>query len=244
MTILIVAEISATLTKNQHPDYTVVLGAGLMERKRMIDLKLPATFLCLARAEASKDFGTSSHERRVAALVYRLARQLGLPAGKARQLARAGILHDIGKLAVPVEVLQKTAPLSREEVALIKTHSSAGHHILRMPRNALVNLAAEIALHHHERFDGSGYPNGLVADAIPLPAQITSICDTYDALREDRPYRRGIPHDDTMRIIVNGDNRTKPCHFAPQVLSAFQVISDQAKMIFDTPIEQYAIGGA
>jgi len=209
----------------------------------MIDLKLPATFLCLARAEASKDFGTSNHERRVAALIYRLARQLGQPAGKARQCARAGILHDIGKLAVPVEVLQKTAPLSREEVALIKTHSQAGHRILSIPGNALITLAADIALHHHERYDGSGYPNGLAGDAIPLPAQITSICDTYDALRADRPYRRGLPHDDTMRIIVNGDNRTKPAHFAPQILAAFQNIGDRAKMIFDTPLEKYVMRG-
>jgi putative two-component system response regulator len=212
-----------------------------MERNRMIDLKLPTTFLCLARAEASKDSGTSSHERRVAALIYRLARRLGLPTKDARRFARAGILHDIGKLSVPVEVLQKAAPLSREEVALIKTHSEAGHRILSVPGNSLVNLAAEIALHHHERYDGTGYPNGLAGDEIPLPAQITSICDTYDALREDRPYRRGMPHDAAMRIIVNGDGRTKPSHFAPQILSAFQGISDRAKRIFDTPIGKYAI---
>jgi putative two-component system response regulator len=211
-----------------------------MERKSMLDLKLPTTFLCLARAEASRDFGTSSHERRVAALIYRLSRRLGLSTGEARQFARAGILHDIGKLAVPVEVLQKTAPLSHEEVALIKTHSQAGHRILSVPGNSLVNLAAEIALRHHERDDGSGYPDGLAGDAIPLPAQVTSICDTYDALRQDRPYRRGMPHDDAMRIIVNGDGRTKPSHFAPHVLSAFEGISDRAKRIFDTPIREYA----
>lgn len=206
----------------------------------MIDLRLPTTFVCLTRAEASKDFGTSSHERRVAALIYRLARRLGLPAGDSRQFARAGILHDIGKLAVPVEVLQKTAPLSGEEVALIKTHSLAGFRILSVPGNSLVNLAAETALHHHERYDGSGYPNGVAGDAIPLPAQITTICDTYDALREDRPYRRGMSHDDAMWIIVNGDNRTKPSHFAPQIHAAFQSISDRAMRIFDTPLGKYS----
>jgi HD-GYP domain-containing protein (c-di-GMP phosphodiesterase class II) len=96
-----------------------------------------------------------------------------------------------------------------------------------------MTLAAEIALHHHEKYDGSGYPFGLAGEDIPLPAQIAAICDTYDALRQDRPYRRGMAHDQAMRVIVNGDQRSQPAHFAPRIWAAFQKISHHARLIFD-----------
>jgi HD-GYP domain-containing protein (c-di-GMP phosphodiesterase class II) len=152
-------------------------------------LRLPATIACLTRAEARRDFGTNSHAKRVARIIQYVARQIGLSASESGQIASAAILHDIGKLAVPIDLLQKSAPLSAEEFALIKTHSQAGHDILAVPGNALMTMAATVALQHHEKYDGSGYPFGLVGEAISLPAQIAAICDSYDALRQDRPYR-------------------------------------------------------
>jgi putative two-component system response regulator len=196
-------------------------------------LRLPPTIACLTRAEARRDFGTNSHARRVARVIRYVARQVGLSAGDSSQIAAAAVLHDIGKLAVPIDLLQKSTPLSPEEFALIKTHSQAGHDILAVPGNALMTMAAGIAHQHHEKYDGSGYPLGLVGEAISLPAQIAAICDSYDALRQDRPYRRGLSHDEAMQVIVKGDGRLLPTHFAPRVWQAFQLINDSARVIFD-----------
>jgi putative two-component system response regulator len=157
---------------------------------------------------------------------------LGVSPDDAYRFAQATVLHDIGKLAVPIDLLQKSTPLSPEEFALIRTHAQVGHGILQIPDDPMMMLAAEIALSHHERYDGTGYPRGLSGEAIPLPAQIAAICDTYDALRQDRPYRRGLAHDDAMGVITLGDGRTKPEHFAPRVLSAFRSIADEVRKIF------------
>jgi putative two-component system response regulator len=195
--------------------------------------QMPAAIACLSRAQACRDFGTSAHADRVAMLITRLAREIGLSDVESRRIGSVAVLHDIGKLAVPMELLQKSTPLSPAEFALIKVHAQTGHEILSTPGDTLMTLAAEIALHHHEKYDGSGYPCGLAGEDIPLPAQIAAICDTYDALRQDRPYRRGLSHDQTMQVIVNGDQRSKPTHFAPRIWNAFQKISPHARLIFD-----------
>lgn len=207
-------------------------------------LRLPTIIACLARAEEHRDFGTNSHARRVAIMMYRLAQQVGLPKAESRQIASAAVLHDIGKLAVPIDLLQKSTPLSAEELALIRTHSNVGYEILTTRETSKLSVAADIALHHHERYDGTGYPEGLSGDAIPLPSQLAAICDVYDALRQDRPYRRGLSHVEAMGVVVNGDARTKPTHFSPRVSSAFQIIADQAKTIFDYPAKFVASSGA
>jgi putative two-component system response regulator len=195
--------------------------------------QLPAVIACLSRAEAFRDFGTNVHARRVAAIIEQVALQIGLPVEESRQIGEAAIVHDIGKLSVPIDILQKSSRLSPEEVALIKTHSQSGYRILQDTGDATATLAAIIALNHHEKYDGSGYPSGLKGEAIPLPAQITAICDIYDAVRQDRPYARGRDHDDAMRIIVQGDGRTLPQHFDPRVHAAFQQVSDHARSLFE-----------
>jgi putative two-component system response regulator len=194
---------------------------------------LPTAVACLSKAESFRDFGTNAHARRVAAMIQQVAVEMGLSDGESRQIAHAALLHDIGKLAVPIELLQKSTPLAAEELALIRTHCERGHDILSPSDDPLMKLAASIALSHHEKYDGTGYPHGLSGDAIPLPAQIAAVCDTYDALRQDRPYRRGMTHEDALNIIVNGDNRTTPQHFAPRAWSAFQEVSVKARSIFD-----------
>jgi putative two-component system response regulator len=199
----------------------------------MAPQSLPTTFECLSRAEACRDFGTNSHSWRVGGMVRHVGLALGVSPEDVRRFAQATVLHDIGKLAVPIDLLQKSTPLSPEEFALIRTHTQIGHGILHVPGDAMMILAAEIALHHHERYDGTGYPHGISGEAIPLPAQIAAICDTYDALRQDRPYRRGLAHDDAMGVITLGDGRTKPEHFAPRVLSAFQSVSDEVRRVFN-----------
>jgi putative two-component system response regulator len=149
-------------------------------------------------------------------------------------MALASHLHDIGKLGIPIEILQKSAPLTDEELALIRTHCRRGHEIMHSTTDPLMALASEIALHHHERHDGSGYPDGLSGAMIPIECQIALVCDTYDALRQTRPYRLGMSHNDAMHVLTSGDGRTKPEHFAPNVMVAFKRVSDTARSIFES----------
>ena len=194
----------------------------------------PVGLTCLSRAESFRDPGTNLHERRVILLIEMVANRLGIPPEMSYRIGQASLLHDIGKIAVPVDLLQKSTPLTAEESALIRTHCRRGYDILHWNADGLLQLASEIALHHHERHDGTGYPDGIAGDDIPLPCRIVSVCDAYDALRQDRPYRRGLSHEQAMNVLLQGDGRTLPRHFAPEVLSAFESLSDAARSIFDS----------
>lgn len=195
---------------------------------------LPMIALCLSKAEALRDYGTNAHQKRVSRMLETLARKLDLPADTCGEMTAAAVLHDIGKFAIPLDVIQKTAPLTHEEVALLKTHAAKGHDVLSGSEDGFLNTAAELAWAHHERFDGTGYPRGLRGDAIPLSARILTLCDVYDALRQDRPYRRGIAHTKALRIITEGDGRTEPEHFDPEILAVFCQVTDKIKMIYET----------
>lgn len=195
--------------------------------------ELPAVALCLTKAEALRDYGTNQHEKRVTRMVETLCKELAVPLEARREIACAALLHDIGKFAIPLDLIQKTAPLTKEEVALMKTHSAKGQEVLSVSDDAFLNLAAELAWAHHERYDGTGYPRGLKGDEIPLGARILTVCDIYDALRQDRPYRRGLSHSKAMDIILVGDGRTRPEHFAPDVLAASRSLATKFKMIYE-----------
>ncbi|MGB8275336.1 MAG: HD domain-containing phosphohydrolase [Alphaproteobacteria bacterium] len=186
--------------------------------------RLPAAARCLSRAEALHDFGTHTHAVRVGSMVRRLARELGMFPHAMEEIAQATMLHDVGKFALAIEILQKTAPLSGEEMALIKTHTVRGYELLSGTDEPFLDLAAMLAIQHHEHFDGTGYPYGLKGEEISPPSRLVNICDIYDALRQDRPYRRGHAHAEAMDIITNGDGHTMPSHFDPIVLSGFQKI--------------------
>lgn len=196
-------------------------------------IALPPAIAGLGRAQLVRDFRTSIHSTRVAKIIAALGTSLGLARDEVTEIAVASAMHDVGKFAIPIEILHKRDRLSRDEVTLIKSHAEVGHRILLTPGDRMSELAALIALCHHERFDGSGYPHGLAGGAIPLPAQIASICDIYDALREERPYRPSLSHEVAMSIILVGDGRTKPSHFAPRVLTAFCSLSEEIRQVFD-----------
>lgn len=225
-------------------DMSCAPGAYTLPQSALIaGQPLPPVVASLSRAELLRDLGTSSHERRAALIVHLTALELDLPAEQACSIAIASLLHDIGKIAVPIDLLQKSTPLTPEEDALIKTHCRRGHEILRSNVDPILALASEIALHHHECCDGSGYPDGLSGDDIPLAVQVSSICDGYDALRQDRPYRPGLSHENSMRILVEGDGRTLPQHFAPRVMAAFCRVSDKARVIIDTyDVKDHIVG--
>jgi putative nucleotidyltransferase with HDIG domain len=137
---------------------------------------------------ADRDASTEEHTRRVALLAARVAEELKLPAGLRRDLAVGGLLHDVGKLSVPLEILQKPGPLNDEEFAEIRRHPDAGRKLLD-ELGGFPQTVQRLVSDHHERLDGTGYPSGLKGDELPIETRILTVCDVYDALVSDRVYR-------------------------------------------------------
>jgi HD-GYP domain-containing protein (c-di-GMP phosphodiesterase class II) len=164
------------------------------------------SLLALANALEARDAYTRGHSERVASRARGLSLAAGLPTASADIVAQAGRLHDLGKIGVPEGVLRKAGPLTDEEWALMRQHPVTGAQIL-----APLEFFSDgmlIVRHHHERFDGSGYPDGLRGPAIPLGARIVAVVDVYDALTSDRSYRRGFAHDDVVERLRREAGRT------------------------------------
>ena len=142
-------------------------------------------------------------------------------------------MHDIGKVSIPSEILLKPGKLTAEEFALAKTHTTSGAKILQGSTSRYLQMAEQIAHTHHERWDGSGYPRGIRGEEIPSAGMIMNISDQYDALRSERPYKPGFSHEETFRIISEGDGRTMPGHFAPPVLEAFRDTGGEFRAIYE-----------
>ena len=175
--------------------------------RRVSELRLRETFV---------------HEQRVGALAFALATYLGLPPATCAAYRRAAELHDIGKIVLPDAVLEKPGPLSAEEFALVQTHTGHGHDILTASGGTELLLAAEVALSHHERWDGSGYPRGLRGTAIPAAARLVALCDVYAALREQRSYKAALSHEAACHWLLNGGAAAKGFHsdqFDPDLLA-------------------------
>ena len=173
------------------------------QRTRELDASRAETVERLARAVDSRDPCTGSHIERMSALVYRLARSLGWEKGEAETLRLASVLHDVGKVGIPDELLLKEGPFTAPERALMETHTSIGHAILAGAESELLRLADVVAWTHHERLDGGGYPRGLSGDEIPLAGRIAAVADVFDALTSDRPYRAGLSRHDALELIRN-----------------------------------------
>ncbi|HET7827217.1 MAG TPA: HD-GYP domain-containing protein [Anaeromyxobacter sp.] len=150
------------------------------------------TMEAFALAVDAKDPYNQGHSRRVAILAERVAREMGL-SEKDQETARiAGILHDVGKIATPESVLVKPGRLEPEEYELLKKHAVLGHRIVSAVKE--LEQVGQAILHHHERFDGEGYPAGLAREVIPPVSRILAVCDTYDAMTTERPYRHSLGH--------------------------------------------------
>ena len=160
-----------------------------------------------------KDRESRGHNRRVAQLCVQIGRQMAMTAGELRVLAQAGLMHDVGKLAIPEHILDKHSPLDEAEWTLMKSHPEMGMSLMGDGRSRREMLAV---LYHHERLDGSGYPYGLGADAIPIEARIVAVADTYDALTSDRPYRKARSPQDARRVVMEEAGR----RLDPRVVSA------------------------
>ena len=147
-----------------------------------------------------KDREARAHNLRVARLCVHIGREMSMSAAELRVLARAGLMHDIGKLGIPDSVLGKHSPLDESEWSLMRTHPEMGLSLLdRVGQSSREVLAV---LYHHERLDGSGYPYGLKAEGIPIEARIVAVADTYDALTSDRPYRRASTDAEARRVLI------------------------------------------
>jgi putative nucleotidyltransferase with HDIG domain len=160
------------------------------------------TLRALARAIDAKSSWTAGHSERSTKLAIKIGKTIRLTKEELDDLRRAGLLHDIGKLSIPAEILDKTGNLTTEELELMRKHTSVGARILE-PIAAYSN-AIPIVLQHHEFYDGTGYPNGLIGESINLGARIFIVADTYDALISDRPYRKALDHKSAIKYIKEG----------------------------------------
>jgi putative nucleotidyltransferase with HDIG domain len=192
------------------------------ERARAQQLRrsYKATVRALSNAVEARDAYTGKHAERVAAYGLAIARAAGIDVADEPQLEFGFLLHDIGKVGVPDAILFKPAPLSPDEFGCVANHAEIGAQILR--HVDFLEEATLIVRHHHERWDGTGYPDGLKGEQIPLAARVFAIADTLDALTTDRPYREAVSFAQARAEILRGSGT----QFDPAVIAAYETIGD------------------
>jgi putative two-component system response regulator len=214
------------------------LDALRRSREELKESYLDTIFRLTTVAEY-KDGFTAGHIKRVGHYCRHLAGELGWREPDQEAIFYASPMHDIGKVVIPSGILQKPGPLSAEEFVIAQGHTTAGARILQGSTSAFLQLAEVIALTHHERFDGGGYPRGLRGDEVPLAGMIMNVADQYEALRSARSYKPPLSHERVVHIITRGDGRTEPSHFHPRVLEAFADSTETFAEIFqDTARER------
>jgi putative two-component system response regulator len=185
--------------------------AGIIRRER-------ETVFRLTRAAEFRDNETGAHILRMGLFCAEIAVELGMSQDECDMMLMAAPMHDVGKVATPDAILLKPGQLSPEEWVIMRQHTLQGYEILKESESSLLQLAADIALSHHERFDGSGYPNGLVGEAIPLAGRICAVSDVFDALTSKRPYKDAWSIDQAVATVLAGSAK----HFDPAVITAFR----------------------
>lgn len=192
------------------------LEQRLLESMNEVEERERETLSRLARAIEYRDVGTSAYLERMAHVAGLIADQLGLPIEEARAIEMAAPLHDMGKIAIPDAVLLKPGKLDEHETEVMRRHPRIGYELLSGSQNRFIQLGAMIALRHHERFDGSGYPDGMMGEAIPLEARIVAVADVFDALISPRPYKEAWTMDATLAYLYSQRGRL----FCPRCVDA------------------------
>jgi putative two-component system response regulator len=204
---------------------------SLLRTKRMTDhlVSSEAVVVALARTVEARDNYTEKHLRRVADRAVEVARRLGLSDREIETIRMGGLLHDLGKIAVPDRVLLKPGPLDRKEFALVRRHPEAGAEIVR-PLRAF-EAPEPVVLHHHEHFDGTGYPYGLRGEDIPLSARIVAVADSFDAMTTDRPYRDGLAYETAFQRLEEGKGEQWDPNAIDAFLAAYAGSSEASGML-------------
>jgi putative two-component system response regulator len=185
----------------------------------------------LTKAIELHDSSTGEHVDRMAAIAAFLAAEIGLDPDRVELLRDAAPMHDVGKIGIPAELLCKPGPLSTEERETMELHTLLGHRIFAHFESGLSRTAASIALTHHERFDGSGYPHGLTGEEIPLDGRIAAVADVFDALLTDRSYRPALSLDDAIEVMREG----RGSQFDPLIVDTLLDHLDEALAIRESP---------
>ena len=207
--------------------HALSLERRLIESMNDVHERERETLLRLARAIESRCAGTSTTLERMTRVVGLIARQLGLHEERAQLIEMAATLHDIGKIAMPDAILRKEGRLTPEERALIRLHPKMGYDLLSESQNRFIQVGAMIALRHHERYDGSGYPDRLSGEDIPLEARIVAVADVFDALLSPRPYKQAWSLETAMDYLFAQRGRL----FDPQCVEVLLRQKDQLSAI-------------
>ncbi len=210
----------ALQTQSEQLEQTIRERTNALEASRLEVLQR------LAIAAEYRDDDTNQHTERVGRTAARIARQLGLSEDDVKLIRRAAPLHDIGKVGVPDAVLLKRGELTEEEYKAMQEHVQIGANILAQGKFPILHIARTIALSHHERWDGSGYPFGLKGEEIPLVGQITAVADVFDALTHERPYKPAWK----VHVAVAGIAKGAGVHFSPKVVEAFLALDHSRLM--------------
>ncbi len=207
---------------------------GVYERLRAEARRTEEAFFLtmetLALAAEFYDANTAAHVRRVGKLSALLARALGKDRSYCKWLVHSAAMHDVGKITLPLELLTKPGPLTPEERLLIQRHTVNGQKLLG--HYPPLEMARSIARSHHERWDGTGYPDGLKGEAIPFEARIVKLVDVYDALRASRPYKPPVDHEKAVEVLRRGDAVVTPSHFDPTVFQCFFDLQREAARLY------------
>jgi putative two-component system response regulator len=224
------------LHKELH-NYNDLLEQRVQERTADLQDNYLETIFTMTRAAEHRDEETGAHVQRISYYRRELAGMLGLEKEFVDKIFFASPMHDIGKIGIHDHVLLKKGSFTPNEWEIMKGHASMGAKILGNSNSPYLKMGAEIALNHHERWNGGGYPNGKRGEAIPLTARIMNICDIYDALRSKRSYKPAFDHLKAVDIITHGDGRTQPEHFDPVIFAAFT----QNHQLFRDIFEAYTL---
>lgn len=203
------------------------LEARLLASLNEVESRERETLVRLARAIEFRDAGTSAYLERMSLVAALIAEQLGLPDYDVRMIEAAAPLHDLGKIAIPDAILLKPGKLEEAELAVMRRHPLIGHELLADSQNRAIQLAGQIALGHHERYDGSGYPHGLAGEQIPLAARIVAVADVFDALLSPRPYKKAWTIEAALDYLREQSGR----HFDPRCVEALLARSGDVRRI-------------